>query len=278
MPNLLKAELHCHIDKDPDDSHFITYSAIDLINQAKKLDFKVLGITCHNYVYFNQEADHYAQKNGILLLHGAELNLEGKHNLVYSITNEQIEKIKTFQDLKELKRNNPEIFVIAPHPFHYFSNCLKDNIIKYPDLFDAWEFSFFYTRWFNPNKRTLRLAKKHHKQLVGNSDVHFLKDLGKTYTLIDSIPEKKAIFQAIAEGKSTIITTPLTMAECFRRFCTEIISALKKNLIKKKAKEHGVIEKCWSTLVEDEAITHKEVDKGDAPYGERRLTKGRSKV
>jgi len=262
MPNLLKSELHCHIDKDPEDSHFINYSAIDLINQAKKLDFKILGITCHNYVYSNPETDEYAKKNGILLLHGAELNLESKHTLVYNITNEQIKKIKTFQDLKELKQIHPELFIIAPHPFHYFPNCLKNNILKYPDLFDAWEFSFFYTSWFNPNKKTAKLAKKHHQQLVGNSDVHFLKDLGKTYTLIELTPElstaelstelspepsaekfpnQKDIFQAIKDGNLTIITTPLTTLECFQRLFTEIISAIKKKIITRKAKKHGTI-------------------------------------
>ncbi len=238
MSTLLKAELHCHIDKDPDDSHFISHSAIDLINRAAELDFKILAITCHNHVYSNPETNEYAKKKNILLLHGAELNLEGKHTLVYNITNEQIKKIKTFQDLKELKQKHPELFVIAPHPFHYFPNCLKQNIQKYPDLFDAWEFSFFYTNWFNPNKKTAKLAKRYNKQLVGNSDVHFLKDLGRTYTLIESSPDKNEIFRAISDGKTNIITTPLTTLECFQRLFTEIISAIKKTLITKKAKTH----------------------------------------
>ena len=158
----------------------------------------------------------YAQQQGILLLSGAELDLEGKHTLVYNISNEQIKNIKTFQDLKKLKAQYPEIFVIAPHPFHYFPNCLKKNIIKHLDLFDAWEYSFFYTRYFNPNKRTQRLAKKYNKLLVGNSDIHFLDDLGKTYTLIDSIQKKEEIFEAIKKGKVRIKSRPLTTLHCLK--------------------------------------------------------------
>ena len=148
---------------------------------------------------------------------GAELDLEGKHTLVYNISNQQIKEIKTFQDLKKLKAQHPEIFVIAPHPFHYFPNCLKKNIVKHLDLFDVWEYSFFYTKYFNPNRKTQRLAKKHNKLLVGNSDVHFIHDLGKTYTLIDSIQKKEEVFAAIKAGKIKVKSKPLTTSQCLKR-------------------------------------------------------------
>ena len=128
---MLKAELHTHIDADPEDKNVIKHSAKELIDRAKELNFDVIGITCHNYVYSNQEIIEYAKKRGILLLSGAEVTIKGQHVLIYNITNEEITKISKFKDLKELKENNPKIFVIAPHPFHYKSVCLKKNIIKH---------------------------------------------------------------------------------------------------------------------------------------------------
>lgn len=207
---MLKAELHTHIKADPLDGKLIKYDAYQLIDRAKELNFDVLAITCHNFVYESQEAKEYARKRGIILLSGAEVDIKGKHTLVYNATNEQLQTIKNFQDLQKLKTENPEIFVIAPHPFHFDFRCLKKRVINYLELFDAWEYNYFYTKHFNPNQRTLRLAKKYQKPIVGNSDVHVLEDLGKTYTLINSVREEKEIFSAIKLGKTEIKTSPLT--------------------------------------------------------------------
>ncbi|MEW5896259.1 MAG: PHP domain-containing protein [Nanoarchaeota archaeon] len=250
---MLKAELHTHVKGDPEDN--IPYTAEMLIDHAAELNFDVLGITCHDYVYEEQEPlKKYAEKKNILLLFGAEITIEGKHTLVYNITNKERKKIKTFEELKRLKinklkkeQNNTNklkkeginnrklskkpIFVIAPHPFNLAPSCPKKNILKYGDLFDAWEFSFFFTKWFNPNKKTLRLAKKLNKPVVGNSDVHLLKDLGRTYTLIDAPLSEKAIFAAIKQGKTKVVGRPLKGYE----FCYVIVkfgfSFLKKRFL-----------------------------------------------
>lgn len=240
---MLKAELHTHVKGDPLDN--IPYTAERLIDRAAELNFDVIGITCHNYVL--EDKDHtiqkYAEKKNILLLFGAEMDIEGKHTLVYNITNEEIKKIKTFEDLRDLKeerlekklkkirvkerqnkklKNRKQIFVIAPHPFQFAPLCLKNKVIKYADLFDAWEFSYFFTKRFNSNKKTLRLAKKLNKPLVGNSDVHALKYLGRTYTLIDASLSEKAVFSAIKQGKTKVVGRPLKRYEfCYLtiKFC-----------------------------------------------------------
>jgi len=219
---MLKAELHIHTNADPEDNSFVKYSAYDLIDRAEKLNFDVLAITCHNYVYESQEAIEYAKKKGILLLSGAELTIESKHVLVYNITNQQASQIKSLSDLEKFKDGHPEIFVIAPHPFHYKNICLMDRVIQHLSLFDAWEYSFFYSKHCNPNKKTLRLARKYKKPVVGGSDVHKLKDLGRTYTLIDSSLNKEEVFKAIKFGKTKIITRPLKNFE-FLKILSKIV-------------------------------------------------------
>ena len=227
---MLKAELHIHTNADPEDNSFVTYSVYELIDRAEKLNFNVLAITCHNYVYSSQEAEGYAKKKGILLISGAELTIEGKHVLVYNITNQLANQIKTLEDLKKFKDNHPEIFVIAPHPFHYKNICLMDRVIKHLSLFDAWEYSFFYLKILNPNKKTLKLAKKYKKPVVGGSDVHKLKDLGRTYTLIDSSLEINEVFKAIKSGKTKVVTKPLGYFEFIKIFSRFIIVGLFKKL------------------------------------------------
>jgi predicted metal-dependent phosphoesterase TrpH len=227
---MLKAELHIHTNADPEDKSFVSYSAYELIDQAEKLNFNVLAITCHNYVYNDSEAVEYAKKKGILLISGAELTIEGKHVLVYNITNGQAGKIKSLSDLKKFKENHPEIFIIAPHPFHYKSICLMNKVVQHLDLFDAWEYSFFYLNILNPNKRTLKLAKKYNKPMVGGSDVHKLKDFGRTYTLIDSSLNIEDVFKAIKLGETKIVTKPLSYFEFVKILFGFVIFGLFKKI------------------------------------------------
>ena len=226
---MLKAELHTHINIDPLDYKFIDYSAFELIDRAVQQNFNVLAITCHNYVYQDPKAADYAKNKNLLLLFGAEKDVDGKHTLLYNIPNDVAQSINTLDDLQRARKEHPEMFVIAAHPFHYRSSCHKNNITKHLDLFDAWEYSFFYTSFFNPNKKTSRLAEKHNKPLVGNSDVHKLKDLGRTYTLVDAPPDAQALFRAIKEKKIKIVTTPLSVSELIRiTFRASWASAVKK--------------------------------------------------
>ncbi len=235
-PFMLKAELHTHINIDPLDYKFVDYSAIQLIDRAAELNFDVLAITCHNYVYDDPAAKAYAQQKNMLLLFGAEKDVNGKHTLLYNIPNEVAQTINTLEDLHRARKEHPEMLVIAAHPFHYYSSCHKKNIIKHPDLFDAWEYSFFYAGFFNPNLKTMRLAKTHNKPLVGNSDVHKLKDIGRTYTLIDAVPEEEEVFKAIKEGRTKIITAPVPVPELIRITFLAFCVGLRKKW--KRRREH----------------------------------------
>lgn len=221
---MLKAELHTHVKGDPEDN--ISHSVYDLIDEAKKKNYQVLGITCHNYLFSDQKAKLYARKRGIILFYGIEKNIDGKHTLVYNCSKE-IESINTINELKNFKEQYPEILVIAAHPFHSKSSCHGNNVIEHKDLFDAWEYSFFYTNWFNPNKKTLRLAKKLNKPLVGNCDVHNLTHFGSTYSIIDSLLEEEAILKAIKSGKIRVFSKPLSSVECGKIIFKMIISRFK---------------------------------------------------
>ena len=68
----------------------------------------------------------------------------------------------------------------------------------------------------NPNQKTLRLARQLGKPVIGNSDVHDLSDLGRTYTLIDAAWTEKAVIEAIRKKKVQVATEPLTSGEMAR--------------------------------------------------------------
>ncbi|MBI4981149.1 PHP domain-containing protein [Candidatus Woesearchaeota archaeon] len=207
---MLKAELHTHINADPQHRKTINYSAFHLIDEVAKQQFKVLAITCHDWVYEDKSAEEYAKKKGILLIRGVERTIGGKHVLIYNLSNREAQKIHTFEELKQFKQNNSKIFVIAPHPFHWTPVCLRNKVLQHLDLFDAWEYSWFYTRWINPNRKMVRLATQFHKPIIGCSDVHRIENLGNTYTLIDAKPTIEDVFTGIRENKAKVVTKPLS--------------------------------------------------------------------
>jgi len=204
---MLKSDLHCHVKGDPHDD--IKYTAEDLIDRAHKKGYHVLAITCHDKVIFSEHLKNYAASKSILLIPGAEKTLFGKHILIYNITQEELESINNFDDLKNIKSKNPELLVIAPHPY-YPGFSLQHLLDQHHDLFDAIEYSHFYFYFLNFfNKKAVTAAKKYNKPLVGNSDCHIKTQFGTTYSTIHSEKTNVAVVAAIRSGKVTHVSKSL---------------------------------------------------------------------
>lgn len=203
---MLKSDLHLHTNQDSLEKQ-IKYSPKQLINYMSKLNFKVISITHHQKIYYNQDLKNYAKRKNILLIPGTELEIKGKHVLIYNIKKEYLTKIKNFNDLEKIKNQNT--IIAAPHPFFIKPTCLKSKLLKYIDFFDAIEFSHFYTSYLNLNKKAVKIAKKYNKTIIGNSDAHHLKQINLTYSLIDSKKNIDSLLEAIRKNKIKLITKPL---------------------------------------------------------------------
>jgi hypothetical protein len=228
--NFLKADLHLHTSEDPREK--LKYSAKETIKYASKLGFRVLSITNHNVLTYNKKLALYAKKNGILLIPGIELKIEGKDVLLYNIKKEEIKKIKTLADLRNLRR---DILVIAPHPFYKRPQCLGERVIEYRDCFDALEHSHFYFKFFNFNRRAEKVAERYRFPLVSFSDAHYLWQIGLTYSLIQARPQIESVFTAIKENRVKLITQPLSFLN-FLKVCFFIGLSFFKKRFKRRGR------------------------------------------
>jgi hypothetical protein len=84
------------------------------------------------------------------------------------------------------------------------------------DVFDALEYSGFYIRGLDFNRRSVDLAKETGKPLVGCGDIHHLYQLGRTFTWIYAKPELNSILTAVKQGLVRIETSPLSWPEAAR--------------------------------------------------------------
>ena len=214
---MLKVELHSHTADDPIDR--IPYSTVELIDRAVALGYDALAITL----------------------------IEGKHVLLLNFS-AGAEEVCSFSDLARLKAQRPGL-VVAPHPYFPASVCLRGDLDRHADLFDAVEMNAMFTRTLDFNQRAERWARRHGKPLVGNCDVHRLVQLGSTYSLVDAPPDVDAICDAIAAGRVVVESQPLAWSDAVR-----IVTSMMVGSRFGGATENGFERKVGRIAVEDQAI------------------------
>jgi predicted metal-dependent phosphoesterase TrpH len=203
---MLKSDLHLHTNKDPDDGKRIKYSPKDIIRIAQKCGFEVLSLTHHEKVFYNKDIVSFAEKHNILLIPGVEAMVEGKHVVVLNYRGKPIE---TFEQLEKAK--DEDILIMAPHPFFKLSPCLGNMLYEKRHLFDAIEYSHFYTSYFNLNNKAVRFAEKYKLPLIGTSDAHELYQFNKTFSIVHSDKKIDSVIEALCKGKLDIETEPLDL-------------------------------------------------------------------
>jgi predicted metal-dependent phosphoesterase TrpH len=195
---LLKCQFHCHVGGDPCDH--IRYSPRELVDEAMKLRYDVLAITCHRAIVFDEEVRDYAASKGLLLVRGIEFEIDEQHILALNV-DKDINEVETFYDLKKYRQNHPNTLVIAPHPYFPGKTCLGESLERHIDLFDAIEISWAGTKTIDFNKKARKIAKSFGKPLVATADCHFINDLDIGYCKLDCEQKWAAILKTVREGR-----------------------------------------------------------------------------
>src|SRR5262249_34237694 len=209
---MLKVELHSHTADDPVDR--IPHTTTDLIDRAASLGYGALAITLHERQLDLRAFDGYAAERGIVLIRGIERTIEGRHVLLLNFSR-ATEDVHTFHDLARLKSRERGL-VVAPHPFFPARSCLRGDLDRHADLFDAVERNAMFTRGVDFNTRAEAWAARHGKPIVGNGDVHRLVQLGRTWSLVDAPRDAHAICEAIRAGRVSVESHPLSWVEVAR--------------------------------------------------------------
>ena len=224
---MLKVELHSHTADDPRDD--VAHSARQLIDRASDLDYDAIAITLHNKQLDVRPLVTYASQRGLVLIPGIERDIGGKHVLLLNFSI-RAETVESFEDLADLKREEPTGLVVAPHPFFPVGSCLGSTMNTHPDLFDAVEVNAMYARSVNFNRGGERWARANGKPVVGNGDVHLLEQLGTTYSLVDAAPSPDAICEAIRQGRVQVSSTPLPLLRAVWIFAKILLSDVLRSL------------------------------------------------
>jgi predicted metal-dependent phosphoesterase TrpH len=216
----LKAEMHSHCSLDPVDYAICKHSPEELIDEAARQRFDVLAITCHDLDVWSRALSEYAASKGIILIPAMEVTTEvSRHTLVYNFQ-AGAENLNTLVKIRSQLR--PDNLVVAAHPYFPGNRCLRGLVEPNIDLFDAIESSGFYTRAIDFNRRARQVARRHGKAMIGNGDIHFLWQLGRTFTWIYSEPSVIPILRAVKAGNVRVESAPLSEVEAARWWFTAL--------------------------------------------------------
>ena len=203
---MLKVELHAHSADDPLDA--IPHTTTQLIDRAASLGYRALAVTLHDRQLDPRPSQSYAAERGITLIPGTERTICGKHVLLLNFRR-GAEAVTNFDELRALKAREPGL-VIAPHPFFPSSTALGRLMHRYADLFDAVEYNAMFTSVINFNTAAERWAREYGAPIVGNGDIHRLRQMGTTYSMIDAEPDADAICDAIRARRVRVVARPVT--------------------------------------------------------------------
>jgi predicted metal-dependent phosphoesterase TrpH len=210
---MLKVELHTHTADDPVDR--IPHTTTDLIDCAAALGYGALAVTLHERQLDVRRHERYASALGIVLIPGVERTIERRHVLLLNFSR-AVENVCTFADLARLKTREARGLVVAPHPFFPSLTCLRGDLDRHAELFDAVERNAMFVRGVDFNARAESWAARHGKPIVGNGDVHRLAQLGSTYSLVDAPADADAICEAIRAGRVTVRSRRMSCAAAAR--------------------------------------------------------------
>ena len=206
---MLKIDFHTHTADDPCD--LIPHTTIELIDRAAALGYDGLAVTLHDRQLDLRPLASYAAERGVLLIPGIERTIQGRHVLLLNFRR-GAEEVRTFEDLARLRGREPGL-VVAPHPFFPGSSCLGSDLDRHADLFDAVEWNAMFTAHVNFNRRAERWAASRGKPIVGNGDIHRLRQLGTCWSMVDAEADADAICDAVKAGRVQRRSRPLAWHE-----------------------------------------------------------------
>jgi predicted metal-dependent phosphoesterase TrpH len=206
---MLKIDFHTHTADDPCDR--IPHTTIELIDRAASLGYDGLAVTLHNRQLDIRPLASHAAERGLILIAGIERTIERRHVLLLNFRR-GAEEVRTFEDLARLREREPGL-VIAPHPFFPGDSCLGADLDRYADLFDAVEWNAMYTSGLNFNRRLEEWAIARGKPVVGNGDIHRLRQLDTCFSMVDATPDADAICAAVKAGRVQRRSRPLAWHE-----------------------------------------------------------------
>ncbi len=214
-------DMHLHSEYSVDSNSTVK----SIIEKAKSLGIGI-AITDHNSIEGSIKAIN--NKEGVLVIPGIEVCSKNGIDILFYFK-EKEELIKFYNEvIAPNKRKNRHGTSLLPidiliekgqrydsiiclaHPYRSYMKkiinvAIKKKLLK--KIFDILPlYEVINSKNFNAkNKRAIKIAKKKHKGMLGGSDSHKIKDIGKTLTCIKTTEDVIPFLDSLKENNTLII-------------------------------------------------------------------------
>lgn len=210
----LKVDFHLHTKEDPHD--FISYDSFRLVDMMAARGYDAIAITNHDRITWSEELRDYGLERGLIVYRSVERTIRGKHVLLINFDG-PIGEYRSLTDVSRAKR--PDNLVIAAHPYFPLMTASGILLDRRPEVFDAMEYCHYYIRNVNFNKKAVVRSYTLGKPLVGNSDAHTVRQIGRTYSVVHAKKDPADIIRAIKEGHVEVMSRPFRTATLLQISC-----------------------------------------------------------
>lgn len=191
----MKADLHLHSEYSGDCS----LSVRDIVRRCSSLNIGAIAIVDHNSFMGSTEALALDIESPVVLA-GIEITTDSGHVLAYHIT-EAVEKGLSIEETVDRIHGLGGI-AAAPHPKRTWSGLDRKEIIT--GRFDAIE-ALNGRSLKGSNRNAEKLARSLGLSVIGGSDAHSLKRIGKALTVFpDHCQSAEDLAKAILRRQTTV--------------------------------------------------------------------------
>ncbi|MFO7792396.1 MAG: PHP domain-containing protein [Candidatus Saliniplasma sp.] len=185
----MKIDLHVHSTYSGDSNG----KPRDILKKAEKTDLDGLAIMDHNTLEGYRSIKD--EETSLIVVPGIEVSTEQGHVMAIGIQ-EEIGKQPTIAEaIDEIQAQGA--IAAAPHPYRYWSGMGEENLFS--NDWTAIE-GINGRSWYGKNIKARKAAKKLGLPIIGGSDAHRLKSVGKAYGIFENIESWDDVVSEIEKG------------------------------------------------------------------------------
>lgn len=198
----LTCQLHMHTTESKGTRVVVesTTRPKEAIDFCKKNKIDVLAVTDHNTTSAFLKMRKYAEKNGILLIKGIEIDTADGHIIGLDVDldiEKKIDRSMTVLEARDvIKDCGGEVLI--PHPFDIRNKGIGTKITEVKGIVEV--FNAFNIFRFEDKYADFVATKLKRPKAVG-ADSHMPGSLNLCLTIVDSEPDIKSILKTIKKGK-----------------------------------------------------------------------------
>ncbi len=202
----MKFDLHIHSKHSGDSKS----SAKDILKAARERDLAGLAFLDHNTLSGYKEARKIAEDMDLILVPGIEVSTPAGHVGALGLQ-EEIGRQEDIESAVETIREHGGL-AVAVHPFRFWSGIGKDNVLD--NHWDSIEGMNGRT-WPRKNRMAQKLADSLDLPVVGGSDSHRLKTVGKSYTIFEKVDSWEEAIKEIERKNTHVGGVSRTLTQTF---------------------------------------------------------------